>query len=106
MLSTLSRKAFSSKSTSGNRITTGIDESTSPPAAAIHPACLPITSRTKTLVDVAAIEATSKLASIVDTAPYFATEPQPGQLSVTGKSLSTVLGMWMACIGYPILSES
>ena len=51
-------------------------------------------------------DATSKLASIVETAMYLATEPKPGQLSVTGKSLSTVLGMWMACIGYPILSES
>jgi hypothetical protein len=44
------------------------------------------------LVEVAHIEATSKLASIVETAMYFATEPNPGQLSVTGKSLSTVFG--------------
>jgi hypothetical protein len=52
----------------------------------------PITSKTKILVEVAHIEATSKLASIVETAMYFATEPNPGQLSVTGKSLSTVFG--------------
>ncbi len=92
MASTLAKNFFSSKSTSGNKITTGIESSTKPPAAAIQPACLPITSNTKILVEVAHIEATSKLASMVETAMYFATEPNPGQLSVTGKSLSTVFG--------------
>ena len=67
-----------------------------PPAAAIQPACRPITSMMKTLVEVLAIDATSKLASRVDTAMYLATEPKPGQLSVIGRSLSTVLGMWIA----------
>ncbi len=27
---------------------------------------------------------------------YLATEPKPGQLSVIGRSLSTVFGTWMA----------
>ena len=44
-------------------------------------------------IDVFAIEATSKLASLVETAMYFATEPKPGQLSVIGRSLSTVFGI-------------
>jgi len=55
-----------------------------------------MTSSTNTLVEVAAIERTSKEAS-VDTATYFATEPKPGQQSVSGRSLSMVLGTWMAC---------
>ena len=92
-LSTLAKNFSSLKSTSGNKITTGIEESTNPPAAAIQPAWRPITSNTKIFVEVAAIDATSKLASIVETAIYFATEPNPGQLSVTGRSLSTVLGI-------------
>jgi len=45
-----------------------------------------------TFVEVLAIEATSSAASCVDTAMYFATEPNPGQQSVIGRSLSTVLG--------------
>jgi len=52
------------------------------------------------------MERTSKLASSEDTAMYLATEPKPGQLSVMGRSLSTVLGTWMACTGKPIFSES
>jgi hypothetical protein len=52
-----------------------------------------------TLVEVLAIEATSKPASRIDTATYFATEPKPGQQSVIGRSLSTVFGTWIACIG-------
>src|SRR6266571_8550810 len=76
------------------------------PAAAIHPAWRPMTSSTKTLVEVLAIDATSKVASRVDTAMYLATEPKPGQLSVIGRSLSTVLGTWMACSGYPRASPS
>ena len=96
-----------SNSTSGNRITTGMpSSSTRPPAAAIQPACRPITSMTKILVEVAAIDRTSKLASSVDTAMYLATEPKPGQLSVIGRSLSTVFGTWIACTGKPIFSDS
>ena len=37
--------------------------------------------------------ATSRPASLVDIAMYLATDPNPGQLSVKGISLSTVLGM-------------
>src|SRR6476469_7211812 len=64
----------------------------SPPAAAIQPACRPITSSTNTRVEVRAIEATSSAASRVETATYFATEPNPGQQPVCGRSLSTVFG--------------
>ena len=67
-----------------------------PPAAAIQPAWRPITSRMNTLVEVLPIEATSNDASRVLTAMYLATEPKPGQLSVIGRSLSTVLGTWIA----------
>ncbi len=70
-----------------------------PPAAAIQPACRPITSITKTLVDVRAMEATSSAASRVETATYFATEPNPGQQSVCGRSLSTVFGTPTQVIG-------
>ena len=49
--------------------------------------------------EVRAIEATSSEASSVETATYLATEPKPGQLSVIGRSLSTVLGMPMQAIG-------
>ena len=63
-----------------------------PPAAAIQPAWRPITSSTNTFVEVRAIEATSSPASSVETATYLATEPKPGQQSVCGRSLSTVLG--------------
>jgi hypothetical protein len=35
---------------------------------------------------------TSRPASRVDTATYLATEPKPGQQSVSGRSLSTVFG--------------
>ena len=51
-----------------------------------------MTSSTNTLVDVRAIEATSSAASRVETAMYLATEPNPGQQSVSGRSLSTVFG--------------
>ena len=56
-----------------------------PTAAVIQPAWRPITSSTNTLVDVFAIDATSNAASRIDVATYFATEPKPGQLSVTGE---------------------
>src|SRR6478609_3615117 len=91
---------FSSNGISGNSTTTGMpSSSTSPPAAAIQPACRPITSSTNTLVEVLAMDRTSNEASSVDTATYLATEPNPGQQSVIGRSLSTVLGTWMAWIG-------
>ena len=61
-------------------------------AAAIQPACLPITSRINTFVEVSDMLLTSKPASSVDVATYFATEPKPGEQSVIGRSLSTVLG--------------
>ena len=45
------------------------------------------------------MERTSNEASSAETATYLATEPKPGQQSVIGRSLSTVLGTWMAWIG-------
>jgi len=68
-------------------------------AGAIQPACRPITSRTKTLVEVRAMEATSSPASSVETATYLATDPNPGQQSVCGRSLSTVFGTPRQVIG-------
>ena len=76
------------------------------PAAAIHPACLPITSKTKTLVEVLHIDLISKEASLAEIATYFATEPKPGQLSVTAKSLSIVLGTAIAFRSYPYFSAA
>ena len=73
-----------------------------PEDAAIQPACRPITSKTKTFVDDSAIDATSNPDSKVEMATNFATEPNPGQQSVTGKSLSTVLGIPMQVTGKPI----
>ena len=51
------------------------------------------------MVEVRAIDATSNDASRMETATYFATEPNPGQLSVIGRSLSTVFGIPTATIG-------
>ena len=59
-----------------------------------------------TFVEVFAIEATSKPASRIETATYFATEPKPGQQSVIGRSLSTVFGTWIAWIAMPRVSAS
>ncbi len=70
-----------------------------PPAAVIHPAWRPITSSTNTLVEVFAIDATSNAASRIEIATYFATDPKPGQLSVIGRSLSTVFGTCTAVSG-------
>ena len=64
-----------------------------PPAAAIHPACRPITSRINTFVEDSDIDFRSKEASRVEVAIYLATEPKPGQQSVRARSLSTVFGM-------------
>ena len=58
----------------------------------------------KTLVEDLAIDRTSNAASRTDTATYFATDPKPGQLSVIGRSLSTVFGMPMQVMGYPMRS--
>ena len=65
-----------------------------------------MTSRMNTLVDVSHIDATSNAASRTDIATYFATEPKPGQVSVSGRSLSTVFGMPMQLMGYPNRSPS
>ncbi|GIR92372.1 MAG: hypothetical protein CM15mP93_05590 [Thiotrichaceae bacterium] len=54
-----------------------------------------MTSITKTLVDVSDMEATSSPASKIEVDTYFATDPNPGQLSINGKSLSTVFGIPM-----------
>ena len=64
-----------------------------PLAAAIHPACLPITSRINTFVDDSDIDLRSNEASCVEVAIYLATDPNPGQQSVKARSLSTVLGI-------------
>ena len=65
----------------------------SPEAAAIQPAFRPITSNKNTFVDDSAIDLTSRLASKVEVATYFATEPNPGEESVIGRSLSIVFGI-------------
>ena len=51
-----------------------------------------------------AIDSTSRAASRVETATYLAAEPNPGQQSVMARSLSTVFGMPMQAMGYPICS--
>jgi hypothetical protein len=48
---------------------------------------------TNTFVEVLDIDATSNPASRIEVATYFATEPNPGQLSVIARSLSTVFGI-------------
>ena len=58
-----------------------------------------MTSSTKTLVEVRAIDSTSSAASRVETAMYLAAEPKPGQQSVIARSLSTVFGIPMQMIG-------
>ena len=67
--------------------------------AANHPAWRPITSRIKTFVEVSDIDSTSRDASSVEVAMYFAAEPNPGQQSVIARSLSTVFGIAMQLIG-------
>src|ERR1043166_5591041 len=91
--STFARNFASSNTISGNRITCGASPGFSaarPPAAAVQPAWRPITSKMKTLVDVLAIDPRSNPAS------GFATGPTPGQGWVGGRSLSIVLGTWIA----------
>ena len=45
------------------------------------------------------MEATSRDASRVEVAIYLAADPNPGQQSVTARSLSTVLGIAIQLIG-------
>ena len=52
-----------------------------------------LTSRINTLVEVSHIDSTSNAASMVEVTTYLATEPNPGQQSVTARSLSTVFGI-------------
>ena len=73
----------------------------SPEDAASQPACLPITSKINTFVELLDMLFTSKAASFVEVAIYFATDPKPGQLSVKGKSLSIVLGIPIHVTGNP-----
>ena len=47
------------------------------------------------MVEVRAMPATSSPASRTEVAMYFAAEPKPGQVSVAGRSLSTVFGIPM-----------
>ena len=104
LCSTRARNAASSNGISGKTMMCGASVPTPwarPAAAAIQPACRPMTSRMNTFVEVLAIEATSSAASGVETATYFATEPKPGQVSVIGRSLSTVFGMPMQVTGKP-----
>ena len=70
-----------------------------PAAAASQPAWRPMASYTNTLVEVSAMACTSSAASRTDTAVYLAAEPKPGQVSVTARSLSMVLGTPMQCSG-------
>ena len=55
----------------------------------------------KTFVEVSDILSTSSPASLIEVDTYFATEPNPGQLSVKGRSLSIVLGMPIQVTGNP-----
>ena len=50
----------------------------------------------KTFVDVLHIDLMSSEASFAEIAMYLATEPKPGQLSVTARSLSIVFGIAIA----------
>ena len=50
-----------------------------------------MTSKMKTLVEVLHMDLISREASLDEVAIYLATEPNPGQLSVTARSLSMVL---------------
>ena len=81
---TVSKNSFSLKIISGNKIICGgffLFSFAKADDAAIHPACLPITSKIKTFVDVAHIDATSSPASSVDIAVYFATEPSWAEIN-------------------------
>src|SRR3954466_5000066 len=102
-ISTLARNSPSLNVTSGRSRMCGAPPSSSAAsaqAAVVQPACRPITSRANTFVDVRLIDATSNAASRIEVATYFAAEPNPGEQSVIGRSLSTVLGMPTQTIGY------
>ena len=71
----------------------------------IHPACLAITSKIKTFVDVSHIDLTSSPASNVEIAVYFPTDPKPGEQSVNGKSLSTVFGIPIHLMSNPFSNK-
>ena len=58
-----------------------------------------MTSKINTFVELSHIDLVSREASSVDVAMYFAAEPNPGQLSVRARSLSTVFGMAIHFIG-------
>ena len=60
-----------------------------------------MTSKMKTLVEVLHMDLISREASLDEVAIYLATEPNPGQLSVTARSLSMVLGTAIALNSYP-----
>ena len=105
---TFFKNNFSLNAISGNKIICGgccLDSLARADEAAIHPACLPITSNIKTFVDVAHMDLTSSPASKVEIAVYFATEPKPGEQSVRGRSLSTVFGIPIHLISKPFLTQ-
>jgi hypothetical protein len=52
-----------------------------------------------TFVELRLIDARSNAASRTEVARYFAAEPNPGEQSVIGRSLSTVFGMPTQMIG-------
>ena len=58
----------------------------------------------KTFVDVLHIDLMSSEASFAEIAIYLATEPKPGQLSVTARSLSIVFGIAIAPVSYTHLT--
>ena len=60
-----------------------------------------MTSSMKTFVEVSDMLSTSRLASLVEVETYLATEPNPGQLSVKGRSLSMVFGIPIHVTGNP-----
>src|SRR6516164_3877149 len=100
--STLARNRPSSNAISGNSKTCGASPSwsaASAQAAVSQPACQPITSKTNTLVEVRLTEDRSNAVSRMQVARYFAAEPKPGEQSVMGRSLSTVLGIPTETIG-------
>src|ERR1051325_266375 len=100
--STLARNRSSLNATSGSSKMCGASPScsaASAQAAVVQPACRPIISIVKTLVEVRLIAVRSSAASRIEVATYFAAEPKPGEQSVIGKSLSTVLGIPTHTIG-------
>ena len=94
--STLARNLPSSNVISGKSRICGASPScsaASAEAAVVQPACRTITSTANTFVEVRLIAVRSNAASRTAVATYFAAEPNPGEQSVIGRSLSIVLGM-------------